>query len=119
MVVDSTDDAATVSRRDDVLLHSHQNLGLGSSLLTLNHVQIHLIAVEVGIVWCTVSQIESEGLTGHDSNFVHHHRHSMKGWLSVEYCYIAVNQVPLDDDSWFGITISVDGTESVFNLSAV
>ena len=45
---------ASVARSDDVLLDSHENLGLCASLLALDDVQIHFVTVEVGVVGCAV-----------------------------------------------------------------
>ena len=55
MVVDSSYHTASVSRSDNVLLNAHENLCLCARLLALDDVQVHLVAVEVGVVWGAVS----------------------------------------------------------------
>ena len=43
-----------------VLSCSHQNESLGSSLLRLRNMQIHLVSIKVSIIWCTHALIKSK-----------------------------------------------------------
>ena len=79
-----------------MFLDTHQNLCLCASLLLgLNHVEVHFV-VKVSVVRGTNGQIETEGMPLHHPNFVHHHGHAVKRWLSVEDDDISVDQVAFD-----------------------
>ena len=47
-----------------MLLHLHQYLGFDPSLFRLQHVQVHLVTVEIGVVGWADAQVETEGLPG-------------------------------------------------------
>ena len=119
VVVDTTDDRTAVSRGQDVLLDTHQDLRFSPSLLGLYHVQVHFIAVEVSVVRRTNGQVEPERVSLHDANFVHHHRHSVQGRLSVEDDDVAVDQVALNLQTGLGVAVSVQRGQSVLNTGSL
>ena len=51
---------------------------------------IHLIPIEISIVWCTHRQVQPECVVGEDSDSMSHHTHSMKSRLSVEEDVVTV-----------------------------
>lgn len=55
-------DAALRGAGHAVLHHTniHEGRGLGARLLGLRHVQVHLVAVKVGVVRCTDALVEAE-----------------------------------------------------------
>ncbi len=59
--------------------------------------QVHLIAVEVGVVRRTDAQVEPEGASVHDPDAVPHHGHPVQRRLPVEQDHVPVDQLPLDD----------------------
>ena len=65
--------------------------------MALGDVQVHLVAVEVSVVWRSDRKIEAERGVRHDLNSVTHHRLLVQRWLSVEDDVITVNDVSLDD----------------------
>src|SRR5207249_4973839 len=69
---------------EDVFLHPHEDAGLCARLFALQHMQVHLVAVEVRVVRRTHGQVEAERLMGHDADLVRHHRHPVQRGLPVE-----------------------------------
>ena len=57
--------------------------------------QVHLVAVEVGVVGTGVAQVHSEGRPGQDLDLVAHHTHLVERRLPVEDDEIAVADVTL------------------------
>ena len=54
------DDHLAVLGGAEVGEDAHEMLGLGARLLRLRHVQVHLIAVEVRVVWAAHALVEAE-----------------------------------------------------------
>ena len=73
-----SDDAAPVARGDDVLLHAHQDSGLGPRLLALNYVEVHLVAIEICVVGGAISEVESERPSLHHTYLVDQHGHPVQ-----------------------------------------
>lgn len=61
-----------VLRHTNVLGDTHKDTGFCSCLLSLGHVDVHFVTVEVGIVRCTDALIEAEGLVVHNLCLVCH-----------------------------------------------
>ena len=99
LVVDGADDGAAEARREDVLLHAHEDLGLRARLLALQHVHVHLVAVEVRVVRRAHAEVDAERLPRHDLHLVRHHRHAVERRLPVEQHDVAVHEVALDDEA--------------------
>mmetsp|Transcript_25765 Transcript_25765/g.81410 ORF Transcript_25765/g.81410 Transcript_25765/m.81410 type:complete len:234 (+) Transcript_25765:3057-3758(+) len=83
-------------RRDDAPRHRHDLGGLCPCLHALHHVQVHLVAIKVGVVRRGDGEIEPEGGVGHDAHAMRHDRHLVKRRLPVEHDNVAVLDVPLD-----------------------
>ena len=81
--------------------------------------QVHFITVEVSVVGRTNGQVEPERVSLHDANFVHHHRHSVQGRLSVEDDDVAVDQVALNLQTGLGVAVSVQRGQSVLNTGSL
>ena len=94
--MNAADDGAAEPWREDVLLDSHQDLGLGPRLLGLRDVKVHLVPVEVGVVGWADRRVQPEGLVGHDDHLMGHDRHPVKRGLPVEEDYVPVHQLPVD-----------------------
>ena len=61
------------------------------SLLGLQHVQVHLVAIEIGVVGRADAQVQPEGLPWHDAHGVGHHGHAVQRRLPVEQHDVAVH----------------------------
>ena len=61
--------------------------------------QIHLVAVKVGVVRTRGAQIHAKRVVRHDHHAMTHHRHLVQRGLSVEYDIIPVLEVTLHDVS--------------------
>ena len=97
VVVEHPDDRSAVARREDVFLDLHQDLRLGAGLLALEHVEVHLVAIEIRVVGRAVAEIEPERLVRKDPDEVGHHAHPVEGGLPVEQHDVAVDQLPFHD----------------------
>jgi len=89
-------DNLAVARCDQVMVHTHELRRLHASLLGLRHVEVHLVAIEVGIVRRADALVETEGAVRNDACAVGHDGQLVEGGLSVEEDHIAVGHVPLD-----------------------
>jgi hypothetical protein len=56
---------------------------------------IHLITVEVSIVWWSDRQVQPESWVGHNFDAMPHDRHFMKTWLPIEKNKIPIIEMPL------------------------
>ena len=99
VVVDGSDDGASVPGRQDVLLDLHDDACLGTRFLALEDVEVHLVSVEVRVVRRADAEVEPEGLACHDPDAVGHHGHPVQRRLPVEEHYITVGELALDDVS--------------------
>ena len=54
VVLNRPDDVLAEPRAEYLLLHAHEDARLRAGLLVLERVHVHLVAVEVGIVWRTI-----------------------------------------------------------------
>jgi len=63
----------------------------------LPQVQIHLVAVKVGVVRRGDSEVETQRREGHHLDAMPHHGHLVQRRLPVEDDVVAVQHVPLDD----------------------
>src|SRR5579875_634902 len=97
VVMDPADDWAPEPRRHYLFLHLHNYPGLCPCLLLLENVQIHFIAVKIGIIRRANSQIEPERLSLKNAHSVPHHRHPVKRRLPVEQ-----DDVPLSQLAFYG-----------------
>jgi len=79
-----------------VLGYLHEEVGFGYGLLALRAVEVHLVAVEVRVVWCADGGVQPEGVIRQDPDPVAHHRYPVQGRLPVEDDYVAVGEHPLD-----------------------
>ena len=68
---------------------------LGARLHRLRHVQVHLVAVKVGVVGRSVAEVHPEGGPGQDLGLVAHHAHLVEGRLTVEHHHVVVADVTL------------------------
>ena len=66
------DDHLAVARSDEVRVHAHQAERLGARLLRLRQVQVHLVAVEIGVVRRADALVEAEGAPGLSLYLVYH-----------------------------------------------
>ena len=96
-VLDDTHDGLVGLRRDDVARDGANVDQLGAGLFRLRHVQVHLVAVKVGVVRRRDRQVEPEGRVRHELDAVRHHRHLVQRRLPVEQDNVAVLEVALDD----------------------
>ena len=63
---------------------SHEFVGLTGGVVALRKVNVHFIAIEIGVVSATVSVVHSDGLfLGKNTCNMRHDRWLMKSWLSV------------------------------------
>lgn len=69
-VLDSGNDRFAVSRRAEVVFHAHELYGLRASFFGLWDVQVHFVAVEIGVIGITDTFIEAEGLPWADFSIV-------------------------------------------------
>ena len=83
-----------VTRRDK---HAEQRERLGARLLRLRQVEVHLVAVEVGVVRRAHALVEAERAPLHHARAVRHDRELVQRRLPVEEHDVAVGQVALDD----------------------
>ena len=113
--MNTTNNRTTITRCQDVFLHSHQNLGFRTCFFRLDDVKVHLVTVEVSVVRRTNCEVETESVTFHNSDFVDHHRHSVKRWLSVEDGNIPIDEVALDLHTRLRVSTDVNGRKSVFD----
>ena len=58
------DDGVAVAGRQDLVLYLHQGFGFGLGFLVLREVDVHFVAVEVGVVGRAVAYVEAECLAG-------------------------------------------------------
>ena len=96
-VPDRADDRPAVPRREYLVLDAHEHQRLGPRLFALGDVEVHLVAVEVCVVWRADGRVEPEGPVGQDAHRVRHHRHPVERGLPVEEDDVPVHEVPLDD----------------------
>ncbi|KAH3683385.1 hypothetical protein WICPIJ_005643 [Wickerhamomyces pijperi] len=90
-------DRLTGFRSQQVVLNPHQVDSLGSGFLCLWHVQVHLVTVEISIVWRTHTLVQSESSPWADLGVVRKDGKSVKRRLSVEKHNVAVFDVSLND----------------------
>jgi hypothetical protein len=84
------DDDLAVARRDEIREHTEERERLGARLLGLRQVQIHLVAVEVGIVRRAHALVKAEGAARHHARTVRHNRELVQRRLTVEEHHVAV-----------------------------
>lgn len=72
-----------------------QILDLRPGLHALGHVQVHLVAVEIGVVRRRAGQVHPEGGPGQHLHPVSHHTHLVQRRLTIENYQVAVADVPL------------------------
>ena len=77
----------------EILLDLHEYEGFGLGLPSLGHMDVHFIAVEVGIIWGAHTLIEPQGVPLHDPNPMGHHGHAVQRRLSVEQHHVVLQQV--------------------------
>ena len=73
------------------------NINPFCGLLRLRQVQVHLVAVKVGVVRRAHALVEAERAAGQHARAVAHDGHLVQRRLPVEEHDVAVHQVPLDD----------------------
>jgi len=81
--------------RDDAARDRHDLGRLRARLHGLHHVQVHLVAVEVGVVRRRHGEVEAEGGVGHDLDPVRHDGHLVQRRLPVEHDDVPVLDHPL------------------------
>ena len=94
-------------RRDDVTGDRHDLLDLGTGLLALHEMHVHLITIEIGVVWRRYRQVEPERGVREDADTVTHHGHFMQRWLTVEDDHVAIHHVPFYDVSRLQMAVPV------------
>ena len=101
-VLENSDDGRIARGTDDLVRDGRQVSQLGFRQLALRHVHIHLIAVEIRIVWLGVANVHAKRVAAlHDFDDVTHHTHSMQTWLTVEQDRVAVHHVAMNDVAIF------------------
>ena len=101
VVVYTTDDGATETWGENVLLHRDQNGCFSTRLFSLRYVHVHFIPIKVGVIRRTDCRVESEGLAFHNLDPVCHDAHAVQRRLTVEEHDIAVPEMPLHSPAWF------------------
>ena len=91
-------DAAGLARQY-VVFDRQQLLRVGTRLLGLRHVEIHLVAVEVRVIGGTGDHGQPYGArpVAHDAGFVHHERLLVEGGLPVQQDEVAIFDVAVHD----------------------
>jgi len=101
MIVDTTNDRSTKPRRENVLVDGTKHMGFRPCLFRLRNVKVHLITIEISIVWWTYSRIQAECSSVHQNNPVSHNGHSVQRRLTVEENNIIVSQLTVNSPSRF------------------
>ena len=94
--MDNAHDGTVTLRRHNHLVDHHHGLSLSAGVERPD-VQIHLIAVEVGVVGTSYRQVEPKGRVVEHLDVVGHDRHLVERGLAVEEDDVAIGEVPLDD----------------------
>mmetsp|Transcript_15235 Transcript_15235/g.35012 ORF Transcript_15235/g.35012 Transcript_15235/m.35012 type:complete len:225 (+) Transcript_15235:3832-4506(+) len=82
-------------RRNNAARNVHDLARFGPRLHRLHDVQIHLVAIEVGIVRRGDGQVHAKRRVGHDAHAVRHDGHFVQRRLPIEHDNVAVLDVPL------------------------
>ena len=83
------------STRERVRLDAHEHHRLRASFVCLWQMDVHFVAVEIGVVRSADAFVETESFPRHNFDLMTHHRLAMKGRLTVEKDDIAVVQMSL------------------------
>jgi hypothetical protein len=86
-----------------MILDEEENLGLRATFFGLRDVNIHFIAIEVGVIGAADLEIEAEGTIGHDAYEMGHNRHAMEGGLAIKEDNVAIAQVTFDGITLFEV----------------
>mmetsp|Transcript_9852 Transcript_9852/g.28938 ORF Transcript_9852/g.28938 Transcript_9852/m.28938 type:complete len:381 (-) Transcript_9852:863-2005(-) len=89
----------------DAPRHEHDLRRLRASLHGLRHVEVHLVAVKVGVVGGGHREVEAEGGVGHDLDAVRHDGHLVQRGLAVEEHHVAVLEVALHAVAHLEVTV--------------
>lgn len=71
-ILDCCNYRLAIPRSDGVLFNAHEFESLGASFFRLRNMQVHLVPVEVGVVWSTYALVEAECPPWSNSNPVTH-----------------------------------------------
>lgn len=117
--LDGSDQWFARSRRDEVAFHAHQETGLRASFVRLRHVDVHLVAIEIGIVRSADAFVQPErdsrlpegsiavrlaapeGHSGQNPHSVAHYGHLVQRRLPIEEHDVAVVDMPLHNIAEF------------------
>lgn len=108
-ILHDTHDRGVVLRGNDLLGDVGDVLQLRNGLVRLGNMHVHLVAVEVCIVWSADRQVESESVIRQNSDPVTHHTHAMESGLPVEKDVIAVFEISLDDHAVVEVFLDLVG----------
>ena len=96
-VLHDADDGLVAAGSDDLRSHPAQHAEFRGGHGALRAVRIHLVSVEIGVVWRSHHHGEPESVERHDPDAVRHHAHPVERRLSVEEHDVAVQEVAVDD----------------------
>ena len=94
-------------RRDDVTGDRHDLLDLGTGLLALHQMHVHLVTIEIGVIRRSHRQVEPEGGVWQDADPVAHHGHLMQRRLTVKDDHVAIHHVPFHNISWLQMAVPI------------
>ena len=96
-VLDQPHDGSVILGCHDLLGDVRDVLELGSGLVGLGDVHVHLVPVEVGVVGGADRQVQPESVVGQNAHAVSHHTHPMQRRLPVEQHVVAILKVAFHD----------------------
>jgi hypothetical protein len=79
------------------VLHGHELRGFCPGFFCLRDVEVHFVAVKVGVVGFADALVEAEGAVGTDFYAVREDGESVEGGLTVEEDNVAISDVAVDD----------------------
>jgi nucleoside phosphorylase len=80
-------------------LDLHEQQCFCSGFFALWYVKVHFVAVKVSVVGRTNTKMHTECLVRQHTNIVRHDGHAVKRRLPVEYGYVAVLEVTLNNEA--------------------
>ena len=68
VIMNCADDGTPVFGGNDMILDEEKDLSFGTTFFRLRDVDIHFIAIEVGVIGRSDLEVETEGAVGHDTD---------------------------------------------------
>ena len=106
-------------RRDEVAERGHEFFGLHDGGDGLQRVHVHLIPVEIGVVWRRARQVHAERGVVQDFGTVTHDGHLMQGGLAVKQDVVAVAKVALHNPPLLKLQVAGGGDKAQVMAGAV